>query len=116
MPMPRCAAGVRTTLAPKRLYSSDRAAIIWTESDIAQFKAACRPEFAWAIDLATHTGLRLGDLLRLSWSHVGEHTIEISTGNSNHRQTAVIPLYDGLRAVLSRIPKRSTTILTNSFG
>ena len=67
----------------KRLYSSDRSAIIWTESDIAQLKAVCRPEFSWAVDLATHTGLRLGDLLRLSWSHVGEHTIEISTGKSN---------------------------------
>jgi hypothetical protein len=31
----------------KRLYSSDRSAIIWTESDIAQLKAVCRPEFAW---------------------------------------------------------------------
>jgi len=75
-----------------RLYETDRSEIIWTESDIAQLKAVCRPEFAWAVDLATHTGLRLGDLLRLSWSHVGEHTIEISTGKSNHRRTAIIPL------------------------
>jgi integrase len=100
----------------KRLYSSDRSAIIWTESDIVQFKAVCRPEFAWAIDLATHTGLRLGDLVRLSWSHIKEHTIEISTGKSKHRQTAIIPLYDDLRAVLASIPRRSTAILTNSFG
>jgi integrase len=73
-------------------------------------------EIGHAVDLAVHTGLRLGDLLRLSWSHVGEHTIEITTGKSNHRQTAMIPLYDALRAVLAGIPKRSTTILTNSLG
>ena len=59
-------------------------------------------------------GLRLGDLLRLSWSHVGEDAITITTGKSKHRREAIIPLYDDLRAVLASIPKRSTTILTNS--
>jgi integrase len=29
---------------------------------------------------------------------------------------AIIPLYDDLRDVLARIPKRSTTIITNSRG
>jgi hypothetical protein len=63
-----------------------------------------------AVDLAAHTGLRLGDLVRLSWSHAGEDAI---TGKSKHRRTAIIPLYDDLRVVLANIPKRSTTILTN---
>ena len=40
----------------------------------------------------------------------------ISTGKSRHQREAIIPLYDGLREVLARIPKRSTTILTNSKG
>ena len=69
-----------------------------------------------AIDLAAHTGLRRGDLVRLSWSHVGEDAITITTGKSNHRQSATIPLYDALRDVLARIPRRSTTILTNTLG
>jgi integrase len=98
----------------KRLYSSDRSAIIWTEQDIALLKAICSVEIAQAVDLAAHTGLRLGDLLRLSWSHVGEKAITITTGKSNHRREAIIPLYDGLRAVLAQIPKRATTVLTNS--
>jgi integrase len=67
----------------KQLYSSDRSEIIWTDADIAQLKKAggsrkiegkltelpCLPEIAHAIDLAANTGLRLSDLLRLSWSH-----------------------------------------------
>jgi len=69
---------------------------------------------AHAVDLASHTGLRLGDLLRLSWSHVGADAIVIATGKSKHRREAIVPLYDGLKAVLASIPKRSTTILTNS--
>lgn len=66
-----------------------------------------------AVDLTVYTGLRLGDLLRLSWSHVGDDAIVIATGKSLQLREAVIPLYDELRDVLAGIPQRSTTILTN---
>jgi integrase len=107
----------------KRLYSGDRSEIIWTVSDIAQLKRTCSEEIAHAVDLASHTGLRLGDLLRLSWSHVGEDVIEITThksrrGRQGHSsregRQALIPLYDALRDVLAAIPMRSTTVLTSS--
>jgi integrase len=81
---------------------------------IARLKATCSLEIAQAVDLASHTGLRLGDLLRVSWSHVGDDHIAISTGKSKQRREAIIPLYDALKDVLAQIPKRSTTILTNS--
>lgn len=100
----------------KQLYTVDRSEKIWTDADIAQIKATCSAEIGHAVDLASHTGLRLGDLLRLSWSHVGEDAIVIATGKSRQRREAIIPLYDALSDVLSRIPKRSTTILTNSRG
>ena len=58
--------------------------------------------------------MRLGDLVRVSWSHVGEDAIIIKTGKSKQRREAIIPLYSALREVLARIPKRATTILTNS--
>lgn len=97
----------------KQLYSGNRSEIIWTESDIATLKKTCSVDIAHAVDLASHTGLRLGDLLRLSWSHVGEDSITLATGKSRGRREAIIPLYDELRDVLTRVPKRSTTILTN---
>jgi integrase len=106
----------------KGLYSVDRAEIIWTDADIAEIKApappakACAAEIADAVDLAAHTGLRLGDLLRVSWSHVGGDAIVLTTGKSKHRREAIIPLYDGLRQLLARIPKRATTVLTSSLG
>jgi integrase len=103
----------------KQLYSATRSEIIWTDADIKQLKTGsakrpCPDEIGHAVDLASHTGLRLGDLLRLSWSHVGEDAIALATGKSRGRREAVIPLYDDLRTVLARIPKHSTTILTNS--
>jgi integrase len=105
----------------KQLYSGDRSEIIWTKADLEQLKVGstekpCPEDIRNAVDLAAHTGLRLGDLLRLSWSHVGEDAITIASGKSRGRREAIIPLYDDLRDVLARIPKRSTTIMTNQRG
>jgi integrase len=97
----------------KQLYSANRSEIIWTQANIAQLKKTSSADVGHAVDLAAHTGLRLGDLLRLSWSHVGDDAVTITTGKSKHRRTAIIPLYDDLRSVLAAIPRRSTTILTN---
>lgn len=52
--------------------------------------------------------------MRLSWSHVSENAIILTTSKSRHRREAIIPLYGALRGVLARIPKRATTILTSS--
>jgi integrase len=108
----------------KQLYSGNRSEIIWTDADIAELKTTrlrpgqdefvCPAEIAHAVDLAAHTGLRLGDLLHVSWSHVGDDAIIVTTGKSRHRREVIIPLYDALRSVLASIPKRATTILTNS--
>lgn len=99
----------------KHLYSNDRAEIIWTDSDVEQLKTQCSNEVAWAVDLAAHTGLRVGDLIKLCWSHVREDAIIISTGKSRHKREAIIPRYDSLNEILASIPKRSPIILTNSF-
>ena len=108
----------------KQLYNGNRSEIIWTDADIAELKTTrlrpgqdeyvCPAEIGHAVDLAAHTGLRLGDLLHVSWSHVGDDAIVVTTGKSRHRREVIIPLYDALRSVLASIPKRATTILTNS--
>jgi integrase len=98
------------------LYSSDRSGIIWTNADIVSIKQVVSSDVGHAIDLAAATGLRRGDLLRLSWSHVHEHEIVIPTNKSGQRVPARIPLYADLRAVLARIPKRAMTVLTSTKG
>lgn len=98
----------------EHLYNNDRSEIIWTDADVALIKKTCSVEIAAAVDLAGHTGLRLGDLVRVAWSHVGDDAIVLTTGKSRHRREAIIPLYGALRDILARIPKRATTILTSS--
>lgn len=56
--------------------------------------------------------------MRLSWSHIDydREVIILPTNKSGQRREAIIPLYDELREVLARIPRRSTVVLTNSIG
>ncbi|MGH6887630.1 MAG: tyrosine-type recombinase/integrase [Rhizomicrobium sp.] len=103
------------------LYSADRSEIIWTPADIDHFCKANKdkPEIVQALKLACLTGLRQGDLLRLSWGHVGAHAIEIATGKGRrHRRKAVAPLTAEIRALLAEMRKArtATAILTNSRG
>lgn len=97
-----------------RLYSANRAAIIWEAAELAQVLAACSTEAKRAVRLAALTGLRAGDLFRLSWSHVGDNAIIITTGKSRHQREVVVPIYGELRELLDEIPKRSPVVLTNS--
>jgi integrase len=101
----------------KHLYKGDRSDIIWLDTDIVLLKEHTSKEVAWAVDLAAHTGPRMGDLLRLSWSHIGENEITLYTSKGKkQRLVAIIPLYDALRTLLDAIPRRSTTVLTNTRG
>jgi integrase len=100
----------------KQIYSSDRSQIIWTDAEVSHLKETCSSEISHAVDLAAYTGLRVGDLIRLSWSHIGEDAIIVTTGKSRHRRDAIVPLYSELRDVLARIPRRSPVVLTSSRG
>ena len=100
----------------KQLYSDDRSEIIWTDADIAQIKAPARPRSADAVDLAAHTGLRARRSAEAVLVPRRRRRHRHRDRQEQHRREAIIPLYEGLREVLARIPKRSTTILTNSRG
>lgn len=96
------------------LYSVDRGDIIWEPGDIEKICAHTIVEIARAVRLAAWTGLRQGDLLALSWPHVGTHSIEMKTGKSRRRRAAIVPITGELRALLDGLPKHSTTVLVNS--
>jgi len=101
-------------------YRGDRAQIIWTADDIAAFETVASRELVWALKLACLTGLRQGDLLRLSWSHISDLAIDMPTSKSRVRgaapRVATIPLHAELKTLLAEIPKRATTVLTNQAG
>jgi len=107
--------GVNPCEGIRHLYKETRPEVIWTDADIDQLKQCSTVEIGHAVDLAAHTGLRVSDLIKLSWSHVQGDTIIITTAKSRHRKReAIIPVYAKLKEILNRIPRRATIILTSS--
>lgn len=60
------------------------------------------------------TGLRMGDLLTLSWDNVGPHSIVLLT--SKRKVRAAIPMHRELKEFLDGLPQREGTVLLNSRG
>lgn len=106
----------------KLLHSVNKADQVWEDRHwkaIADHKdedgkQICPPHLMDALKLASLTGLRLGDLVRLDWTHVSEKAIILTTKKRQGR--AVIPILPELRALLDNRPHREGTILRNSRG
>jgi integrase len=97
-----------------RLYRSGRSDSIWTAEDEAAFLRSASTHLHLPLLLALWTGQRQGDLLRLPWSaYDGKH---IRLRQSKRGARVTIPVGAPLKAALDAMPKRSTTILTNSEG
>lgn len=95
----------------------DRSELIWEPHHLEILFKYAHPSFANLVQVAIHTGLRLGDLRRLSWNEVGPDAIVFQTGKSNRKRTVVIPITDPLRAILDALPRYEVvTVLNSSHG
>jgi integrase len=104
-----------------QIHSADRSDLIWEECHWSAIRALdddgepiCPPQLMDALTVASLTGLRLGDLVSLDWSHVGENAIVLVTKKRKGR--AVIPILPELRAWLNARPKKEGSVLVNSRG
>ena len=104
----------RPTDDVERLHSVDRSDVIWTEDDLSAVMKEAGKEVGWAIRLAAETGLRMGDLLSLTWGAVGDHGIVWRT--SKRGRQVVIPLTPSAKSLLKAVPKKGLVVLTNSRG
>jgi len=97
------------------LHSARRAHLIWEE----RHWQAVQDLPAHMLDvlaLARLTGLRLGDLLALTWERVGPSAIVLTTSKTGGRAT--IPIYPELRALLDRLApdERKGAVLRSTRG
>jgi integrase len=98
----------------ERLHRADRSDLIWTDADLVKLCAHASVQVQAAVRLAAETGLRMGDLLTLTWSEVSDHGITKRTSKRGRQVT--IPLTDEARRVIAGIEKVSPVVLTNSRG
>jgi integrase len=100
------------------LYEGDRADMIWDPAALAKFCAKAPAPVSQALRLACATGLRRGDLVKLTWGQVSDLAIEVSTGKSRGRRIATVPLLAEARTLLAEIGRRNDgdAVLTNAHG
>lgn len=98
----------------KHLHHVDKSDEIWERHHMRAF--ARKPKHLRnALLLAGLTGLRLGDLVRLTWEQVGPNSIIVEHTRKRGAR-AVIPLLPETRTLLRRIGKGTGPILRNSRG
>lgn len=104
----------RPTDDVERLHESDRSDIIWPEAAIEAILTECSAEVGWAIRLAAETGLRLGDVCRLTWAAIGSEGTVWKTGKRGRQ--ALVPHTPAMRTLIREVPKKSPIFLTNTRG
>lgn len=103
----------------------NRAELIWEPHQLDTLLKDGDPDFVDFVEVACHTGLRLGDLRIVPLGAVVQDkqirdAIIFQTGKSNRRRTVVVPVTDELRVILERVVAqhqgKATTLLTSSRG
>ncbi len=101
-----------------KYYAPNRAEIVWTLEDIDLF-CSNSPEYAQRILVAAcETGLRPGDLSKLTWAHVKQtpqgRRIQVRT--SKRKRLATIPVSRKLEELLEKTPRDRMLILVGDNG
>ena len=87
----------------------------WTDEQIAMFIAGAKPVWRRAVIVALYTGLRRGDLIRLSRSHIKKGSIRINIEKTDGE--TVIPIHSELAAELEReMPAASLMLIPTARG
>lgn len=97
----------------RHLHSVNKAEQIWEQRHWDAF-ADAPPQLMRALKLASMTGLRLGDLVRLDWSQIGDNTIKVRT--RKRLVDAFIPIFSDLQSFLDDVDGDSGPVLRNSRG
>ena len=98
----------------ERLYSADRADMVWTEADVTRFMDGAAIDLQRAMILAIHTGQRYGDLIRLRWADYDGVKIRLKQGKTAQR--VVIDCTTSLKRMLDATARRGPFILTRADG
>lgn len=99
-----------------KLYSVDRAEIIWLPDHITSFDRVASEPLRFALLLAKWTAQRQGDLIALTWSQYDGTHIRLKQGKTGAR--VAVPVGAELKAALdARRPERADgPILRNTYG
>jgi integrase len=100
----------------RQLHSVNKADQVWTDDHWQAIRTTkdYPAHLDRALRLASLTGLRLGDLVRLTWADVGDKAIILTTRKRKGR--AIVPILPDLRKLLDEIGRQTGEVLRNSRG
>lgn len=101
-----------------RLYEVDRSEIVWTPADRAAIDAIAPGWVRRLLSVACETGLRPGDLIKLTRTSVEEtpQGRRLRVRTSKRGRVAHIPITAALAEVIDTTPSDRLLILTNASG
>lgn len=101
-----------------RLYQVDRSEVVWTRSDREAINARAPEWVRRILCVACETGLRPGDLIKLTVSAVEQtpHGRRLRVRTSKRGRMAHIPITHALAEVIDNTPRDQVLILTNASG
>lgn len=101
-----------------RLYDVDRSEIVWTPADREAFDAIAPEWVRRLLCAACETGLRPGDLIKLTAVHVEDTPMgrRLRVRTKKRKRLAHIPITPALARVIDSTPKDRLLILTNASG
>lgn len=99
-------------------YSSDRSEIVWTEAEIDAIANSAPTWVARIIIAATETGLRPGDLIKLSRTHLqqSETGLRIVMKTNKRQKYVAIPVTPKMQQLIDDTPKDRLHILAMEGG
>jgi integrase len=99
------------------IHRSNRSDVIWTDDELRRLIDAATPECGRAIIVAAYTGLRLGDIIGLTWDDVDLEAglVDRVTNKSRGRTRATPPLLPEALTALETAPKIASTVLTSGL-
>ncbi len=98
----------------EKISDGTRRDTIWSDDQVAAFKATAGPKLSLAMDLARWTGQRQGDLLTLPWSAYNGTHISLRQGKTGRHVR--IKVSADLKRTLDGTKREAVTILTTLRG
>lgn len=102
----------------KKIYRVDRSQIIWSENEIEEFCSIAPQHVANILLVATETGLRPGDLIKLNRSHLKKtnYGLRIEMVTNKRGRTVSIPVTTKLKEVILSLPPSQFQFLVGKKG
>lgn len=86
----------------------------WPDDVRNEFEKAATPRARLVYELCLGTGQRIGDVLKIRWSHIEGGAYDFTQGKTD--KPLWIPLTDRLEAFLETVEKKGLTVITDKNG